>query len=673
MSYDSQPAVRPQVEFGPPPAAFEMAPFQPGERKARVLASGGVCHWLSHAQHDLTGRDPVHTTRNVIEVTGNDGLQAAAQFGVSFDPRHERLVVHAVRVHRGGQIREAGTPAAFEIIQRELNMERAVYDGRMTAHMVIPDVREGDVVETAYSLIGANPALQGRLSWWFILQWTAPVAETRCTLRVAADRALTIRPMGWRTVTPEDQTANGVRVLDWRAIDLPPCATEAGAPPASVAYASVHAADAADWSDIAVVFRPFYEAAAQPPEELTAEIRRLAAVHPTAEARVAEGLRMVQGALRYHSVSIGEGGFRPRPLEEVWRTRYGDCKDGSVLLTAVLRTLGVDAVCALVNTFQGEDLPQTPPNVLAFNHCIVRARVGDRTIWLDPTNSIQAGDLDHLTQAAFHHALPLEPGAKLESMPEPPVQPTIETEEVWTFSRLRGDPAQLKLTTTYQAWRADSVRHWVANQGADQLGRQLREGLEQELGSTLNETAAPQVEDDRIGNRLTIRESYAVAKPYRERSGSGGEVFVSRDDVVGRHLPGIGPDQRKEPLQLGLPRRMRTTRIFHFPASITITPWSDQRLGPAGLVLDSSFEWRSRTEGMHQLTLTVGRSVLPAEDARAYREFLAAARDTNGITFPVVFGAGGRMAAAKSDSSWTWMIWPGIVLLLIAARMLAAA
>ena len=39
-------------------------------------------------------------------------------------------------------------PEAFEVIQRELNMERAVYDGRMTAHMVIPDVREGDVIET---------------------------------------------------------------------------------------------------------------------------------------------------------------------------------------------------------------------------------------------------------------------------------------------------------------------------------------------------------------------------------------------------------------------------------------------------------------------------------------------------------------------------------------------
>lgn len=672
MSYDSHSALRPRVEFGPPPDVFEMTPFQAAGRDARTLASGGVCHWLSHAHYDLTGADPVHTTRNVMEVTGNEGLQAAAQFGVSFDPRHERLVVHAIRVHRGGQVREAGTPAAFEIIQRELNLERAVYDGRMTAHMVIPDVREGDVVETAYSLIGANPALQGRLSWWFILQWSAPVAETRCTLRTAADRALTIRPMGERTVTPDDRTTGGVRVLDWRAIDLPPCATEQGAPPASVAYASVHVVDTASWSDIAGVFRPFYEAAVHPPEALAAEVRVLAEAHPTAEARIAEGLRMVQGALRYHSVSIGEGGFRPRPLEDIWRTRYGDCKDGSVLLTAVLRALGVEAACALVNTFRGEDLPRTPPNVLAFNHCIVRARLGDRTIWLDPTNSIQAGDLDHLTQAAFHHGLPLETGATLESMPEPVLQTTIETQEVWTFPRLRGDPAQLDLTTTYQAWRADSVRHWVANQGADQLGRQLREGLEQELGSTLSETAPPQVKDDRAGNRLSIRESYAVAEPYRGRSGNDGAAFQSRDDIVGRHLPGIGPDQRKEPLQLGLPRRVTTTRIFHFPAPIAITPWSDRRLGPAGLVLDSSFEWRSRTEGMHQLTLTVERSVLPPGETRAYREFLTAARDTNGITFPVVFGSGGRMAAAKPDSGWTWMIWPGIVLLFIVLRILAA-
>lgn len=673
MSYDSHSASRPRVEFGPPPEAFDMAPVRPAGRDARTLSSGGVCHWLSQAQYDLTGPEPVHTTRSVMEVTGNEGLQPAAQFSVAFDPRHERLVVHAVRVHRGGETREAGTPAAFELIQRELNMERAVYDGRVTAHMVIPDIREGDVVETAYSVCGANPALQGRLSWWFILQWSAPVAETRCTVRIAADRAVTIRPMGERTVAPEDRTADGVRVLDWRAVDLPPYVVEPGAPPSSVAYASVHVADAADWAEIAEVFRPFYEAAIHAPEDLTEQVRALAAARPTAEARLAEALRMVQGALRYHSVSIGEGGFRPRPLEEVWRTRYGDCKDGSVLLTAVLRGLGIDAVCALVNTFRGDDLPRTPPNVLAFNHCIVRARLGGRTVWLDPTNSIQAGDLDHLTQAAFHHALPLEPGAVLEPMPEPALQPTIDTEEVWSFSRLRGEPAGLAMTTTYRAWRADSIRHWIANQGADQLGRQLREGLEQELGSTLTETAAPAVEDDAVGNRLILREAYAVAEPYRERS--GGLAFVSRDDVVGRHLPGIGPDQRREPLQLGLPRRVTTTRVFHFPTAVAITPWQERLTGPAGLALETSFEWRSPTEGVQRLTLTVGQSVLPPSEARAYRDFLAAARDNNGISFPVVFGQGGRMtsAAAKADGNWGWLIWGGLVLLFIVARVLTGA
>ena len=48
---------------------------------------------------------------------------------------------------------------------------------------------------------------------------------------------------------------------------------------------------------------------------------------------------LVQTALRYHSVSVGEGGYRPRALEQIWETRYGDCKDGSVLLHRHLKAL----------------------------------------------------------------------------------------------------------------------------------------------------------------------------------------------------------------------------------------------------------------------------------------------------------------------------------------------
>lgn len=669
MGYEGEAAARPRVEFGPAPAAFDMAPVVYGARDPRALSTRGLCHWLSQSMYDLSGPTPVHTSRAVLQVTGKDGLQQAARFEATFNPHHERLVVHAVRVHRGGEVREAGVPHAFETIQRELNMERAVYDGRITAHMVIPDVREGDVVETCFSIIGANPALKGRFAWWFILQWSDPVVETRCTVRLSPDRPVAIRKLA-SAPDPVDTTTDGVRTLDWRVVDMKSYVPDHGSPSTHVGYAAVHVADAMTWAEVAEVFRAAYEPPATLPAELQSMIDGVAAAHADPAVRLVEGLRLVQGALRYHSVSVGEGGYRPRPLEQIWDTRYGDCKDGSVLLTAVLRALGVDATCALVNTAFGEDLPNVPPNVLSFNHCIVRARIGDRILWLDATNAPQAGDIDHVTQADFERALPLEAGAVLQRMAPPPLLTVCETVETWTFQRRRGRPAELEMRTVYRSWRADGVRRWIGNEGRDNVSRLFREGLERDLQSPMQELVPVEILDDADANTLTVVERYEVERPLRARDRGADMMFVSRDDVVGPSLPDMGPDRRREPLALGTPRRVQTTRIFRLPTTLQVTPWHERIQGPVGLDLVTRFEWTSKTEGVQTLALTVPEPAVPAARTEAYREFLAQARANNGVTLLIPYKGDKMSAAEGGGAGWrTWTIWGVVIVVLALARL----
>ncbi|WP_420471852.1 DUF3857 domain-containing transglutaminase family protein [Brevundimonas sp. FT23042] len=674
MSYDSPVSPRSRLEFTPVPAGFDLPQARTEGRDPRDLTAGGLCHWLSQAQADLTGPEPVHTSRNIVQVTGSEGLQPAASVSVHFNPEYERVAIHAVRVHRDGAIREAGRPEAFEVIQRELNMERAVYDGRMTAHMVIPDVREGDVVETILSVIGAPPALAGLFSWSFILQWNIPVVETRCTVRAAPERALAVRSAG-PAVTTRDVVIDGVRVLEWTAVDAPPVNIPPGTPPTWEGFSTGHVADDVSWSAIADVFRPFYDARSILPEGLTAEVRALEEAHPRPAARVTAGLRMVQSLLRYHSVSIGEGGYRPRPLETIWETRYGDCKDASLLLTAVLRAMDIDAVCALVNTGRGEALPQGLPHVLAFNHCIVRVRLNGGVVWLDPTMSAQAGDLEHLTRAMFGWALPLEADAGLEVMPRPRLRTTNSFEEVWDIPHSAADPAELTLTTVYRSWRADGIRHWLNNQSRDGAGRQLRESLERELNSSVVALADHEVSDDPVENVLTLVERYRVTEPYAARD-NGTRVFISRDEVVGPHLMDVA-SHRSTPLEMGLPRRIETRRVFRFARPVDVTPWRLSADGPTGLHLESSFEWTSPREGLHQLMLVVPGDTVPVEAMDAYKAFVEKARGMNGISFPVLGpeapASGGRRGGGGGDVNWGWVAVIAFFLISGLIRLLAAA
>ncbi len=650
--------------FGPAPADFAPGPLDTGRREAAKAGRGGLCTWLEHARFDLTGPERVWTRRAVIEVTGSDGLQSAAPVAITYDPEYEQAVVHTIRVYRGGEIRDLADPAAFEVIQRELNMERAVYDGSRTAHMVIPDVRVGDRIETCFSIVGRNPVLKDHFSGQFILQWGVPVMETRCEVRLPEGRDLAVRQYGVAP-DPVESRFEGGRMLTWRAVDLPPYLVQPNSPPSYVGFGSVRVADRMSWADVAGVFAPLYEPAPLP-ADLGAQVEDIRGRVSDPGERLVEGLRLVQGVLRYHSVSLGEGGFRPRTVEQIWATRYGDCKDGSVLLTAVLRALGIDAVCALVNTAVGEALKEGLPHTAAFNHCIVRARVGGRSYWLDSTWGFQGGDLDHLAQPDFHWALPLVHGADLEAMPAPPEIIDTETSEVWTLPARADMSADVEITTVYRGARADGYRRWLANEGAERIAERLKADLEPVIQSQLEAIEKPVFTDDLQRNEIRLQERYYVLQPFASGQGDAGidyphEVFVSRDDVIAPMLPGVGPETRYEPLDLGQPRRFRAVRTTRFPVNMDMGGgWNEVQEGPGGVRLTSAFDWSGPREGVHTLDLAIRERTIPAKQVADYREFRKRAGDRNAVVFRIpvkgkAFIASNKAGRSGGGINWWWV------------------
>ena len=642
MAYEGEAAQTRGLEFGPAPDGFDMDAYAIGDRDPAALGERGCCYLLWETRLDASGGERVYTNRLVQQVTGGDGLQSAASFEAGFNPSYERLIIHGIRVWRDGVAREAATPEAFELFRRELNLERAIYDGRLTAHMIVPDVRVGDVVDTAFSIVGSNPVLKETLSASPRLQWSSPVVETRAEIRVPAGQEVKVRGFG-KLPRVQDTTAEGVRTLRWVARDMAPWRHEPGAPPWHVGFAAAHVTDAMTWGEVATLFRGFYDPPDPLPETLEAAALRIMAAEPSAAGRIAAGLRFVQNALRYHSVGVGDGGFRPRPVETIWATRYGDCKDASRLLVAVLRRMEVEAVPALVNTRGGPDLEVEAPNATAFDHCIVRATVDGAPWWVDPTLSPQAGDLAHLTPPRHGWALPLVENADLERMREAPIPTVCATRETWTFDKRADMPARLELRTVYRDWRADDMRRWLANDGRRLVSRRFRESLEGEYGQVV-EAAPLEVIDAAAENRLEVVELYDVDRPFQTLDSSRMR-FLSRDDVVGTNLRDLETARRTEPIDLGTPRRVVTERVFNLPVAVPIQPWRIERTGPATL-LRSVLEWRTPRQAVHMLDLTVTRRIVTTDLAVDHFEAVRTARDLNGVSF-IVGVRKGRIVSPK--------------------------
>jgi tetratricopeptide (TPR) repeat protein len=86
--------------------------------------------------------------------------------------------------------------------------------------------------------------------------------------------------------------------------------------------------------------------------------------------------------VRYTGIEFGRANIVPQPPSEVFRRKYGDCKDKAATLVAMLRAAGVPAYLALLSAGTGSDILPTVPGGSFLNHVIVFAP-GKPDIWID--------------------------------------------------------------------------------------------------------------------------------------------------------------------------------------------------------------------------------------------------------------------------------------------------
>ena len=578
---------------------------------------GGRRFWLSDTQVDLRGGGQAWFSRVVAEVVTADGLQPIGQISIDFEPSYERLVLHHVRIIRAGETREIEIPPLLNVLRRERDLERAMYDGRHTAHLVVPDVRIGDVVDYAYTLHGAHPSFQGLFSAEFGLQWSCWVAQTRIRLLTDTARVLDTRTWGGIPVAETRTLEIGGKEWLWNTLNEAGARSEQDTPGWVRDRKALRIADRATWAQIAALFAGGYDTTGPLPGDLEARAAEIEAGTSDLASRVVAALRLVQHDLRYHSVSLGDGGFVPRGLHHIWAVRAGDCKDASRLLTALLRRLGVEADPALVHTHMGRGLEADPPAANAFNHCIIRVRLDGQVYWLDPTRYPQGGALEKVSQARYGWALPLVDGAELEAMGQDTPTPIYDAKERFELDPAPEGRGKLTVDTHYRGWRADDIRRRLASEGPDAVARSYREYYERFFGAA-TELAPMTVEDDLDANVIRIGESYELAKPWEKLDEKRGR-FQPLDDLFAPHLTTQRSAQRRHPIDLGTPRSLSVETLIKLPHPIRIDGWDDALEAP-GVRASSRFEAADQTGTLFRLSrgLTISRTEIRPEDAEAF-------------------------------------------------------
>ena len=168
----------------------------------------------------------------------------------------------------------------------------------------------------------------------------------------------------------------------------------------------------------------------------------------------------VQKQVRYFVIEMGIGGYQPHFAGDIFRNRYGDCKDKATLLSAMLSTVGIHGALVMVDHRRGVVDPDAPSIVgdhmiaaieipKGYNspklHSVVTAKTGRRYLIFDPTWEKTAfGQLEHNLQGGYGV---LVEGADSQIIQFPVLAPDLNTIRRTASFQLQPD-GSLKGTVT---------------------------------------------------------------------------------------------------------------------------------------------------------------------------------------------------------------------------------
>ncbi len=384
--------------------------------------------------------------------------------------------------------------------------------------------------------------------------------------------AIEVAPNHWRW-----------EVTDVPAIDLTdvPMAPSAEALAARmVAHYSAHPLPAGDqrWTEIGNWYDTLAASRTEAPQEIAAKSREVGA-GTDFKTKIQGVAGFMQREIRYVGIEIGIGGLQPHPAADVFKYRYGDCKDKATLLIAMLNAVGVRATWVLVDTHRGFIDPALPS--VQGNHAIaaiempagesdpdlravVTARNGKRYLIFDPTDTYTPiGLLGFHLQGSYGI---LVAGNDSQVIQLPTLAPDADTvDRTAKFALNQDGTLKGTVTETRSGEAARSYRRLYNEEGEKEQHEAMERRLQRDLtGFTIDASSAQNARE--MSKSLVLQYSF-TASGYAQPTG---DLLLLRPRVVGRNARPYNDKPRSYPIDLGETGTWRDTVDVALPAGYAV-------------------------------------------------------------------------------------------------------
>jgi hypothetical protein len=562
-------ASTPSVHISAKPTWLSTCKVYNQKPSSRTIERGFFYALVEQQVHVEKQADYHHVIKEIVSETG---IQNASQISVGFDPAFERLDFHDITIWRDNKPISRLKTSAFKVIADEQDLSNFIYQGSFSALCILDDIRKGDRIEYAYTITGRNPIFNGKFCDDFYLQWYQPIAHQYTAIITSSQRKLNFKPFNKvpKVIISE---SNGLKRYEYEDFQVPAARDDNNQPVWYNARGYIQISEYDNWAGVVNWALGINPAATNIRGELADRIKQLKTIAGgNKEKYFREAVKTVQDEVRYMGIEIGQYSHQANKPEKVFKQRYGDCKDKSLLLVSMLKANDIDASMVLVNADRGAHIAEYIPTYNAFNHAVVVATVNEKQVWIDATIDYQGGSGTDIYFPDYGKGLILKAGnTELTTIP-PSKTGKIINEDIYKIKDAKS-PVLFTVKTTYTLNHADDIRSRLASSGMAETEKSYLEYYSKTY-SKIEARDSIIVVDDLQKNVLTTTETYLINNFFRKDSTTNKFVVDLFANSISQQLPSI-TGQTKTPVSVSYPYDLEYTQRVIMPVNWDITERSN--------------------------------------------------------------------------------------------------
>jgi transglutaminase-like putative cysteine protease/tetratricopeptide (TPR) repeat protein len=481
-----------------------------------------------------------------------------------------------------------------------------IYSDRRYVRAPLPAIAEGSIVEQLITSADQS-ALFAAGTWRRIyVGGTVPVRKTMFSIEWPEDL-----PLKWKVdllpnIVPQKSSANGRSRLtlevgpqnEWP--EKEPFQSPQALFPPSLTFTTVPS-----WEAAAKSYLELFESKLAN-SDLKRFVQKAIAGKKDRTAIIQALISLLHKEVRYTGVEFGEAAIVPRTPAETLQRKYGDCKDKSALLVAMLRAAGIAAHPALLDSSPYyEDVSEDMPGMDLFDHEIVFIP-GSPEYFIDATDEFsRLGTIPSADQGRM--ALIIAPATKgLKKVPEAASKDNLLV-ETRTFELAEYGPARITETTEahgqIEASYRDSYGEPPSKERKEQLDRYVKDvyladslaSFQHGAGSDFSQNFRMTLEVNKGKRGTSAIDDAAVAIPMTGIAGRLPSYFWQQEDetadaedtsTANAAAGNKKPKERKTPLLLPEPFVTEWRYQIRVPSMFKVSELPKdgiRNLGPATL------------------------------------------------------------------------------------------